>query len=66
MDVKDIVITEGVESTWYYHFSHKDSTVKSLCGKPTMQTNLSKDQWGFVSPHIGERYCKDCERLIKE
>ena len=35
-----------------------------LCGeKNTMRREIKLASWGFVSSHIGERYCKKCERL---
>jgi len=62
-EIVEIVITEGVESTWHYHFSNSDNTTRSFCGKQTMQTGLPLSSWGFVSSHIGESYCKECEKL---
>lgn len=62
--MKKYIVTEGVESTWYYHISEENSPTKSLCGKWVMRTNCRMDSWGFVSPHIGERYCAECRKLM--
>lgn len=37
-----------------------------LCGNTsTMRRKLRLESWGMVT-HIGERYCKECERLAIE
>ncbi len=57
-----LIITEGVEGYYVYHFSKPESFTRSLCGKPTMKTSLSMSQWGQVG-HLKERYCKECENI---
>lgn len=54
-------VTEGVESTWYYHLSDEDYT-RGLCGARTMLCGLSLEQWGTVG-HLHERYCGECAKL---
>ena len=59
-------ITEGVESTWRYHWSVRGSPTRALCGAATMQTSMRPDQWGTTG-HLHERYCSTCvERKTKE
>jgi hypothetical protein len=62
--MKNFIITEGIESTWHYHISFEDKPHISLCGRKTMRTNLPLKSWGIVSEHIGERYCKECKKLM--
>jgi hypothetical protein len=62
--VKDVLITEGIEGTWHYHLSTTDNKHKSLCGKPVMHSNLSMNDWGFVS-HLKEKYCEKCMKTYK-
>ncbi len=65
MSKKDFVITEGVEGYWQYHFSNPGKTSRSLCGKATMQTEMTHEQWGFVG-HLNEKYCSECEKLADQ
>jgi len=60
----NLVITEGVEGYWHYHLSHAEKTSKSLCGKTTMQTDMSMEQWGSVG-ELRERYCGECMLISK-
>jgi hypothetical protein len=57
-----VVITEGVESTFHYHFSMSGDTTRSLCGAKVMPTNIPLNGWGYVS-HINEKYCVECLRI---
>jgi len=54
-------VTEGVESIWRYHISHKDNPHLSLCGKRVMSTSISLDNWGHKVDHIPETYCTRCK-----
>ena len=57
----DISIHENISGNYYYHIAINDIP---LCGeKNTMRREIKLASWGFVSSHIGERYCKKCERL---
>lgn len=55
-------ITEGVAGTWYYHLSPVETNARGLCGAQTMNTQIPMSAWGSKG-HLGERYCKDCQRL---
>lgn len=58
---KDISIHEDLIGNYHYHIAKNDVP---LCGKKnTMRRQISLHSWGIVSPHIGERYCKECERI---
>lgn len=61
------MITEEASGHWYYHISFADMFTKPICGEKviTMWTNLPFNTWGLVT-HIGERYCKECEKLYNE
>ena len=54
-----ILVTEGIESMWYYHLSKSDKPCQSLCGKSVMRTSVPFENWGIVG-HLKERYCKEC------
>jgi len=56
------VITEGVESTWHYHWSMEDNFTQALCGVWTMSTSMRPEQWGFTG-HLHERYCLKCAEI---
>ena len=58
---KHLVVTEGVESTWYYHLSEvKDGReTVAICGARVMHTEVPITAWGFVG-HLKERWCKAC------
>lgn len=56
------VITEGVSGTWFYHWSPRDKTTWSLCGRHVMATLMPTSAWGLRS-HLGERYCEKCAAL---
>jgi len=59
-------IVEGISSQWHYHLS-MGGREEVLCGeREVMQTSLPLNSWGFKSEHIGETYCKECERIAKE
>ncbi len=55
----DVVVTEGIHGTWYYHLSNKASTHKAACGSQTMICSVPIAMWGHVG-HLGERYCSRC------
>lgn len=57
-------ITEGVEGLWRYHISTKGKHSKSLCGQPTMITNMTFDGWG-IKTDVNERYCDECWKLAQ-
>jgi len=59
-----ITIRENVSSVWFYHFAFDG---KPLCGTKdlTMPTNIRIEDWGYVSDHIGERYCKECTKAYQ-
>ena len=64
MDTKDISIHENISGNYFYHIAINDIP---LCGdKRTMRRELRLESWGMKSSHIGERYCKECERLYEE
>lgn len=56
-------LVEGIHGTWHYHLSDDGKT--ALCGAQVMRSNAPEDTWGYVG-HLGERYCKDCERIRQE
>jgi hypothetical protein len=56
-------MTEGVSGLHHYHISKTNKRTIALCGAPTMPTNCNMDTWGY-SGHLGETYCKICERRI--
>lgn len=59
-------IKEGIEGCWHYHIA-KDNEYTSLCGKKVMNTEIPFNRWGIGSPHIPERWCKECySRAILE
>jgi len=60
----EIVITEGIGGTFYYHFSEKKKFIRSLCGKKTMTTALPVSSWG-IKTHLNERYCEECFKLTE-
>ena len=64
--MSEYIVTEGIESTWYYHISLEDKPIRSLCGKRTMRTSLPVKSWGIVTEHIGEKYCSECKKLMTE
>lgn len=58
-----ITVHENVSGNYFYHIAVDDVP---LCGRSsTMRRELRLESWGMVS-HIGERYCKECERLAVE
>lgn len=59
---KEIVMDEGVESMWVYHLK-RNGEFKALCGHQLLGDNLPLKNWGYVSSHIGEKYCKKCEEI---
>ena len=65
--VKEPVLTirESVASVWFYHLALDG---KPICGTSdlTMPTNVNLDAWGWVSDHIGERYCSECTKRYRE
>ncbi len=61
---KDISIHENISGNYFYHIAIDDIP---LCeAKNTMRRRLSLSSWGMKSPHIGERYCQECDKLWKE
>lgn len=63
-------IVEGVESVWRYHLGTVEKTkfgykCNALCGRNVMQTSIPLKTWGMIS-HIGEKYCSECEKILKE
>lgn len=56
----DLVIVEGVSSTFYYHLGLARDTTRSLCGVRTMPTMLPLAVWRMTS-HLNERWCSRCE-----
>jgi hypothetical protein len=59
-------VREGIAGLWHYHLS-SGGKKGVLCGNDlTWPTSLSLDSWGLKSPHIGETYCKECDRLAKD
>lgn len=61
-------VTEGIESCWNYHISRPDQITQSLCGKPTMGTNVPLDAWGKTPKnyHLPETWCAKCESIHSE
>jgi len=58
---QDFSIHESLFGNWFYHIALNNVP---LCGaKNTMRRQLSLKSWGMRSPHIGERYCKVCEKI---
>lgn len=62
------VVTEGVESTWHYHWSKDGVTSRALCGAMTMPTGARPEDWGWPGHpgHIRYKYCKRCADLKAE
>lgn len=56
----DLMITEGVSGTWFYHLSLRADISVALCGARTMATQLPLGTWGHTG-HLGERWCSRCE-----
>lgn len=58
----DLVVTEGVESTWHYHLSYAKNgkDTRALCGAQVMNTQIPLSAWGTVG-HLRERWCKKCK-----
>jgi len=54
----DLVVKEGVESTYHYHLAPEHLWV-SLCGRRVMQTGIPVSAWGSKS-HLREKWCEDC------
>lgn len=63
--MKDVLVDEGVESVWFYHLKEK-GTFKAFCGRPLLGKDLPLTHWGIRSEHIGEKYCKKCEKIYHE
>ena len=63
--MKDFIVTEGVQGTWYYHISKKNEFTKSLCGAHAMITSLPLSSWGIKS-RLGERFCDQCKSLFEK
>ena len=64
LNEKRFAIGENVQGTWYFHlYEISGKEFKALCGKKIMTTEMKLTQWNYVSKHIGERYCKQCEAL---
>jgi len=55
----NLIVTEGIEGCWHYHFSYPGTFTKALCGRVVMVTSLPVSSWGKVS-HLRERYCQEC------
>ncbi len=61
----ELMVTEGVESMWHYHFSYKKTMSRGLCGATTMYTSIRVEDWGVkFGEHFPKRpsWCKDCEQ----
>jgi hypothetical protein len=57
---RDISIHEDISGNYHYHIAIDNIP---LCGKKnTMRREMALSSWGIKSPHIGERYCAECER----
>ena len=57
---KDISIHEDITGRYRYHIAINNTP---LCGSDkTMRRDLDIASWG-IKRHIGERYCKKCEKL---
>lgn len=60
-EMKQLIVTEGIESWWIYHWSYEDDYTKSLCGKDTMLTNISPENWGKNGENTPDKWCSMCE-----
>jgi hypothetical protein len=58
--VTGVHITEGRAGMWFYHLSRTGVNGESLCGRPTMSTQMPLRLWG-TKGHLNERYCTECE-----
>jgi hypothetical protein len=56
----DLVIVEGISSTFYYHLGLATDPTRSLCGMRTMATMLPLECWAKTG-HLNERWCSRCE-----
>ena len=55
----NLVITEGIRGTHFYHLSDPSTPSVGLCGMKTMPTSIPLSAWGYRS-HLRERYCPLC------
>ena len=62
---KDVIITESVLGTWFYHLSDSKNFTRSFCGAHVMKTSMTHKQWGFKG-HLKERYCDKCVEIATE
>ena len=57
-------VQESLNSYWFYHITEDG---KGLCGKKDLlNKRLPMENWGIVSPHIHEKYCKKCKEIYDE
>lgn len=62
--MKEPIITEGIAGMWHYHLSDPDKPGVSLCGKPTMRSNMPLSMWGTKgNKELREYYCEKCASL---
>jgi hypothetical protein len=60
------LIVEHVLSMFHYHLRYPGAKA-AICGaEGMMQTSIPLSTWGYVSGHIGEKYCKECAKSIVE
>lgn len=57
-------VQESSLGLWYYHITQDG---KPLCGTTIdlLNKKLPMENWGIVSSHIHERYCKKCNEIYK-
>ena len=60
-----IRVAESIHGTYRYHLSEKPHSTRALCKAWTMRTSVRLDFWGKRT-HIGETWCKECERIGEE
>lgn len=60
-----IVVTEGVESVWFYHWSRASNQSRSLCGRTTMPTHHRSEDWGKPGGNVPAKYCRECAAALE-
>jgi hypothetical protein len=59
-------VVESILGNFSYHLRYPGQKA-AICGKEgLMQTSIPLSGWGYISGHIGEKYCKECAKGIIE
>lgn len=61
---RDLIISEGIASVWFFHLSERQTPTRALCGAQTFATLIPLRTWGQRG-HLNERYCTKCVETVE-